>query len=108
MEPCPRAQKTEVLGSPSPWLLQPQVGSQLWGPLPVSPETDRQARRRAGGACGVLWTHLSGGLARAVRAHELHELLQRVLPVVVVVADGRVREVRARLLDDGCGGEVQR
>ena len=42
------------------------------------------------------------------RAHKLHKLLQRVLPVVVVVADGRVREVRARLLDDGCGGEVQR
>lgn len=28
--------------------------------------------------------------------------------MVVVVADGRVREVRTRLLDDGCGGEVQR
>lgn len=60
------------------------------------------------GARGVLWTHLSGGLARAIRAHKLHKLLQRVLPMVVVVADGRVREVWARLLDDGCRGEVQR
>ena len=61
-----------------------------------------------GGAPGALGTHLSGSLARAVRAHKLHKLLQRVLPVVVVVADGRVREIRARLLDDGRGGEVQR
>lgn len=50
---------------------------------------------------------LSSGLTRAVRAHKLHKLLQGVLPVVVVVADGRVCKVRAGLLNDGRGGEVQ-
>lgn len=50
---------------------------------------------------------LPGGLTRAVRAHKLYELLQRVLPMVVVVADSWVCEVRARLLNDGGGREVQ-
>ena len=45
VDPCPWTQKTEVFGSPSSWLLQPQGGSRLWGPLPVSPETDRQTQR---------------------------------------------------------------
>lgn len=48
---------------------------------------------------------LSPGLPRAVGADELDKLLERVL--VVVVADGGVREVGTGLLDDGGGGEVE-
>lgn len=50
-------------------------------------------------------TYLCAGLPRAVGAHELHKLLKRIL--VVMVAYGGVGEVRAGLLDDRGGGEVQ-
>lgn len=49
-------------------------------------------------------TYLRTGLSCAVGAHKLHKVLERVL---VVVAYGGVAEVRAGLLDDGGGGEVQ-
>lgn len=48
---------------------------------------------------------LCAGLSRAVGAHKLHKLLKWVL--VVMVAYGGVCEVRAGLLDDRRGGEVQ-
>lgn len=51
--------------------------------------------------------HLSGGLPRAISTDKLHKLLQRVLSRVVVVANGWVGEVGARLLNDGGRREVQ-
>lgn len=48
---------------------------------------------------------LCAGLSCAISAHKLHKLLKRVL--VVMVAYGGVGEVRAGLLDDRGGGEVQ-
>lgn len=48
---------------------------------------------------------LCAGLACAVGADKLHKLLKRVL--VVMVAYGGVGEVRAGLLDDRGGREVQ-
>lgn len=50
-------------------------------------------------------TYLRAGLSCAVGAHKLHKLLKRVL--VVMVAYGGVGEVRAGLLDDRGGGEMQ-
>lgn len=50
---------------------------------------------------------LSRGLSRTVGADKLDKLLEWVLSGVVVVADGRMSEVRARLLDDGGGWEVE-
>lgn len=47
-----------------------------------------------------------GALRGAVGADELHEVLERVLPVVV--ADGGVGEVRPRLGQEGARREVQR
>lgn len=56
--------------------------------------------------CWTPWlTYLCTGLSCAVSAHKLHKLLKRVL--VVMVAYGGVGEVRAGLLDDRGGGEVQ-
>lgn len=52
-------------------------------------------------------SYLSGGLPRAIGTDKLHELLQGILSRVVVVADGWVGEVGARLLDDGGRREVQ-
>lgn len=51
--------------------------------------------------------YLSGGRPRAISADKLHKFLKRVLSRVVVVSDGWVGEVRARLLDDGGRREVQ-
>lgn len=51
--------------------------------------------------------YLSGGLPRAISTDKLHKFLQGVLSRVVVVADGWVGEVGARLLDDGGRREVQ-
>lgn len=51
--------------------------------------------------------YLSGGLPRAIGTDKLHKFLQGVLSRVVVVADGWVGEVGARLLDDGGRREVQ-
>ena len=45
VDPYSQAQKIEVFGTTGSLLLQPQVGSRLLGPLPVSPETDRQTQR---------------------------------------------------------------
>lgn len=50
-------------------------------------------------------TYLRAGLPGGVGAHKLHKLLKGVL--VVMVANGGVGEVRAGLLDDRGGGEVQ-
>lgn len=47
-----------------------------------------------------------GALRGAVGADELHEVLERILPVVV--ADGGVGEVRPRLGQEGARREVQR
>lgn len=55
----------------------------------------------------LAWSMLSGGLPRAVGTDKLHKFLQGVLSRVVVVADGWVGEVGARLLDDGGRREVQ-
>lgn len=55
----------------------------------------------------LAWSMLSGGLPRAIGTDKLHEFLQGVLSRVVVVADGWVGEVGARLLDDGGRREVQ-
>lgn len=52
-----------------------------------------------------LITYLCARLSRGVGAHKLHKLLKWVL--VVMVAYGGVGEVRAGLLDDRGGGEVQ-
>lgn len=50
-------------------------------------------------------TYLRARLSGGVGAHKLHKLLKGVL--VVMVAYGGVGEVRAGLLDDRGGGEVQ-
>lgn len=55
----------------------------------------------------VTSSYLTTSLSWSVGAHELHELLERVLSRVVVVSDGGMGEVRAGLLDDGGWGEVQ-
>lgn len=52
-------------------------------------------------------SYLSGGRPRAISADKLHKFLKRVLARVVVVSDGWVGKVRARLLDDGGRWEVQ-
>lgn len=46
-------------------------------------------------------SYLPGGRPRAISADKLHKFLKRVLSRVVVVSDGWVGKVRARLLDDG-------
>lgn len=57
----------------------------------------------------ALWeSYLTSSLAWSISTHKLHKLFEWVLPRVVVVADGGVSEVRARLLDDGGRGKVQR
>lgn len=52
-------------------------------------------------------SHLSSGRPRAVGTDELHKFLQGILSRVVVVTDGRVGEVWARLLDDRRRREMQ-
>lgn len=51
--------------------------------------------------------YLSSGLPRAISTDKLHKFLQGILSRVVVVADGWVGEVGARLLDNGGRWEVQ-
>lgn len=52
-------------------------------------------------------SHLSSGRPRAVGTDKLHKFLQGILSRVVVVTDGRVGEVWARLLDDRRRREMQ-
>lgn len=53
----------------------------------------------------LAWSMLCARLSWAIGAHKLHKLLERVL--VVMVAYGGVGEIRAGLLDDRRGGEMQ-
>lgn len=52
-------------------------------------------------------SYLPSGLPWAIGTDKLHKFLQGILSRVVVIADGWVGEVGARLLDDGGRREVQ-